>query len=66
MPGWCYPLCVPILTTEALVRFLFKPRRWWLPLRLVGWGYAYFIVGFVFVVCVLLTLALFVSIVGGY
>jgi hypothetical protein len=63
------PVVSWIATLDAKARvyqFLFRSRRWWLPLRLVGWGYAYFIVGFVALVCLLLTMAFILTLAGGY
>ena len=39
----------------AVREFLYKERRWWLPLRSIGWAYAYSVIVFAFLVCVLLT-----------
>lgn len=52
------------LFVQNVYAFLYKPRRWWLPLRVVGWTYAYAIVAFAVLVCVLLTLGIILKILG--
>jgi uncharacterized membrane protein len=56
--------CWPVTTRAVIRQFLYKERRWWLPLRILGWAYAYWIIAACSVIAVLITLAVLAELIG--